>query len=103
MSGLRFKIHVEPEVGDPFDVMTDQRDVAAWELEPFGGPIVEYRAKVYTFCRFVAWHALKRQGKTKMAFRNWSDTIVDCLERDDVEGADEQQDPGTPAPSAGIS
>jgi len=98
MAGLTYDIDLEPENGEPFSVRVDQRDIAAWELEPFGAPVVEHRAKIYTFTRYLAWHALRRTGKTKKSFGNWSDEIVHAEIRDDEpEGTG---DPGQTVPSA---
>lgn len=102
MAGLIFEIHVKPEDGEQFTVIADQRDAAAWELQSFGGPVAYYPQKVYTFCRFLAWSALKRAGKVKRGFDGWSATVewAELFDNTELEG-DESGDPGQTAPSAG--
>lgn len=100
MADLGFIVTVQPDEGEKFTVTTDQRDVAAWELEPFGGMVAEYPRKLFTFCRYIAWHQQKRTGKTRDNFQKWSDKIKWC-DIEELEPEDGAGDPGRPAPPAG--
>ena len=101
MAGLTYNLIVQLEgEPDPYTIVADQRDIAAWELEPFGCAVALSAHKIYSFTRYLAWHASKRINKTKLAWSKWSDVCVDVTSAD-VED-DESGDPGRPAPSAVI-
>lgn len=86
--------------GEPEEVTADQRDVAAWEAEPFGDPITDVSRQPVTFWRYLAWSASKRAGRHGMSWKAWQD---DCIWADydmpeDV--AEDAEDPGPPGQSA---
>lgn len=63
---VQFEQHAE-------DVVADQRDTAAWEVQPFrdnGAPAL--------LARFIGWHAMKRQGRYTGTFEQFN--TVDCVE-----------------------
>jgi len=104
MSALTYQLTVTLEGPDgpvaPYEITADQRDIAAWEVQPFGCPVAMSATRIYSFVRFLAWHASKRKGLTKHGWDRWSDSCLYVM-HSDVEG-DESADPGRTAPSAGI-
>jgi hypothetical protein len=106
MAATRFSLRVIPDVGEPVEVIAGQREIAAWEREPFGCALtlVEGKAPVLFF-RYLAYAALKRTGRlltpgtATPSFDAWS---ADIDEVEDVEGEAEPVDPTTPGrPLAG--
>ncbi|HYH31092.1 MAG TPA: hypothetical protein VD903_11955 [Pseudonocardia sp.] len=75
------------------DIESDQRDLAAFELQPFGAPFHEMHKVIFTSMRWLAWHAAKRAGLTKLAWEKWDAT---CVEVTDLESEvpDDAADPG---------
>jgi hypothetical protein len=102
MAGLTYHLSAELEGEEPYEITADQRDIAAWELEPFGCAVALSGHKIYSFTRYLAWHASKRINKTKLSWQKWSDVCVNVTSLDLEEG-DESGDPGQPAPSAATS
>lgn len=58
-------------------VVADQRDLAAWEDEPFGTPYAESGRKGQMFTRYMGWHALNRTGRYKNTFKAFN---RECME-----------------------
>lgn len=94
------KYKVTMDDGTGYEVVTDQRDVAKWECMPFGTPWVEAERKVFTYSRFLAWNASRRQKRTTETWDDWSEQCVRVEGVEDEEAA--APDPGQPAASAGI-
>jgi hypothetical protein len=100
MAKLVFELDVEMEDGHTFSVVADQRDVAKFEVQPFGfpwGDKVEEKMGMGTF-RFLAWSAGTRQGLTSLPWADFDAQCVEALPPDDEEGesapADDVEDPG---------
>lgn len=95
---LQFKYKATFEDGTLFEVTADQRDVAAFEIEPFGCSYNEYDSRVFTATRYLAWHAAKRAGLTKLSWDKFSEQ---CMHVAEVREPDpEASDPGQSAASA---
>jgi hypothetical protein len=93
-------MHVEMEDGTEFDVIADQRDAARWEIQPFGGPLDQIRARLATFGRFMAWSAAARQELTSMTWDDFDRAAVEVNEVEKPAPADDAEDPGQRAASA---
>jgi hypothetical protein len=101
MAALQYHLIVKLEDAEPYEITADQRDIAAWELEPFGCAVAMSATRIYSFTRYLAWHASRRINKTKLEFRKWSDL---CVNVDSADAEDDDSgDPGQTAPSAAIS
>jgi hypothetical protein len=58
---MEFHYRAKLEGGIEFEVRPDQRDVALFEVQPFGGGFGEALvARPFTFARFITWSAAKR-------------------------------------------
>lgn len=101
MGKQRYPLHVELESGEEWDVTADQRDVARWEIQPFGGAVLEASAKYNTFARFLAWSASTRNETTALTWDAFDKAAVEVAELEQPEGAtpDDVADPGSPAAS----
>lgn len=106
MATVEYTLWVLMEDGTTFDeVKADQRDVASWEMQPFGTSGLEAMSRVHLFMRYVAWHALKRRKETKLTWEQFNDACVESVDRkadDDDEEADaasDAVDPGRTAPT----
>lgn len=107
MTRLRMELRAEMEDGRALDVVADQRDVARWEVQPFGCAMSEWDSRINLATRFLAWSALTRQGE--LAGQTWDQFNADCVEvgdmpaPDDADDADDQaadaDPPGRPGPS----
>lgn len=84
MATMLFELGVEMEGGDTYTIVADQRDVARWEIQSFGWPIVkiEEQASV-SFFRFLAWAASVRQQKTTDTWEIWSPKCIEAFPPDD--------------------
>ena len=101
MATMLFQLTVEIEGADPYVIVADQRDVARWEVQPFGWPVSQIAERAgMLFFRYLAWSASTRQGRTKEAFDPWSDLCIEVLPVDDEESElpDDAADPGPTAP-----
>lgn len=97
MATMLFELTVELEGADPYVIVADQRDVARWEVQPFGWPVGQLNERVsMVFFRFLAWSASARQGRTKEAFDPWSDVCVEVMPVEDEESElpADAEDPG---------
>jgi hypothetical protein len=105
MSKLLFEFAVEMDDGETFQVVADQRDVARFEVQPFGFPFgteVEKNLGMGTM-RFLAWSAAYRQQLTKLEWSAFDAQCVEAMPPDEDEVAEQPADashPGQPAPSA---
>jgi hypothetical protein len=103
VSRLQFELVVEMDDGETFQVVADQRDVARFEVQPFGFPFgtqIEQNLGMSTM-RYLAWSAAQRQQLTKLDWPAFNDACVEVLPPDDEESAPADADhPGQPAPSA---
>jgi hypothetical protein len=90
---------VEMEDGKTWEVTADQRDVARWEIQPFGGPLARMSEKLMTFGRFVAWSASKRQGLTDLSWEAFDNAAIEVTEQVRQAPADDAEDPGIRAAS----
>jgi hypothetical protein len=90
------------EDGTEFDVTADQRDIAHWEIQPFGCPFVNFISRATAFFRYVAWNAARRQGLTKLDWEKFDAQCVYVRDSDTEEDA-EAEDPGTPVAPATTS
>lgn len=100
------ELAVEMEDGTTFSVVADQRDIARWEVQPFGGPFSQFENKGMTGMRFLAWSAAFRQQLTTLKWEEFNDKCVEATPpEDEGEGtvAADAEDPGLPAPSAARS
>lgn len=91
------KLHVEMEDGTEFDVTADQRDSAKWEVQPFGCSLGDVRSKLFTYQRFIAWSAAKRQGKTALTWDKFDEQSVAVDPVVDAEPEADAENPGQPA------
>lgn len=82
-------------------VVADQRDMARWEVQPFGGPLKDLEAVGMTAMRFLAWSASVRQRLFTGTFEQWSNLCIEAMPIDDEPEAgasdDGPGDPGLPA------
>lgn len=72
---MRWPIVVEYESGRSDKILTGPADVLAFERE-FDKPASAIGSGRITYFWWLAWHASKRQGKTDLAFEEWSETIA---------------------------
>lgn len=85
MPGMSFPMHVEMEDGTEYDVMVEQRDIGAWEREPFGCSFRHAQdQKQVNFLRYIAWHALRRTGEIDKK-TGWSAFDDRCVEAVDTQ------------------
>jgi hypothetical protein len=89
--------------GSQIKVVADQRDVARWEVQPFGTSLEQARSRSFTFLRFMAWNAARRGGLTKLPWERFDDECADVdVEAGAVIAAD-AEDPGRPVALDGTS
>lgn len=88
MAKMLFDLEVEMEGHEPYQIVADQRDIARWEVQSFGWPIIKLEEQVsMLFFRFLAWSAAVRQQRTTEGFDAWS---AKCIEVNPIE--DEESD-----------
>jgi len=94
----QFSHRVRMADGSEFVAKSDQRDIAKWELEPFGCGFFEVWTKApFTFARYLAWSGSRRAKQHALSWTEWGDQCVDVEEEEDQQPAD----PGNPVASAG--
>jgi hypothetical protein len=100
MASIRYSMEAEMEDGTVHTVEADQRDVAAWEIAPFGTSGNEMGARIHLAMRYMAWHCLKRTKVLKSTFDKFNE---ECVEVRDAatEDDDDRLDPGQTAPTEG--
>jgi anti-sigma factor RsiW len=93
MSSLRMELTVTYLDGRPPQTVTaGQREMAAWEREPFGcGTGVAETQKPMLFARYLAWRALAFGG-LRTGFAAWDET-VDMVDMVDDEATADEADP----------
>lgn len=74
---MRLTIDYVMEDGETGQVVADQRDVAQWEIQPFGCPLPDLEGRMMLGTRWLCWHALYRTGGTGRKWAEWSN---DCIE-----------------------
>jgi len=84
MPGMSFPVHVAMDDGTEHDVVIEQRDIAAWEREPFGCSfsLVMQKSEV-NFYRYAAWHALRRIGEIdkRTGWASFDDACKEVVDR----------------------
>lgn len=85
------------EGGRELVAYSDQRDIAAWEMEPFGCGFFEIPKKAFSFARYVAWRGSRRAKDHAYTWAEWGEQCISVEELEDEAPAD----PGNPAASAG--
>jgi len=102
MTSTVFNVEATMEDGTVFKTTGDQRDIAWFETEPYGLPFYQMRARPFTFLRYLAWRAGKRDKLHQFqTFEAFSDACVSARNLDQLDGAEAPAgDPGSPAPSA---
>jgi hypothetical protein len=96
-----FDLVITNEDGSTVEVRADQRDVAMWEMQPFGSSAAQALGnKTFYFTRWLAWHALRRTKKTTLEWSDWNDATPAVEFATDEEG--DVPDPGNPAASGAV-
>lgn len=93
MPKIQYNFSVEMQDGTTYDAVADQRDVARFEIQPFGTSAADMATKLFTSMRFLAWSALDRKGSLPEGM-SWDKFERECVEVLDTPGADD-------APKAG--
>ena len=104
MPSMIMELNVELEDGSTYQVVADQRDIAKWEIQPFGFPAAQMEDRMsMSMLRFLAWSAMTRQQLTALKWDAFNDQCVEAVPLDDEEGSvpADASDPGQPARSAG--
>lgn len=99
MASMLMEIDVEMEGGDTYQVVADQRDMAKWEVQPFGCSFNEFESRGMTAIRFLAWSALSRQQKITMKWDEFNAQCIEAMASGDDEDTD-ADNPGQTVPSA---
>lgn len=101
MATMIFELAVEMEGEPTYTVVADQRDVARWEIQPFGWPVsrLEENASM-VFFRFLGWSASVRMQRTTEGYDAWSARCVEVMPVDDEESETpaDAADPGLTDP-----
>lgn len=91
MGALRLPYEIEFEDGKIIEVIGDQRDLAAVELQDWYDPARTRQS----LARYVAWHAAKRQGKTDLGWPKFNAVVVEVRDKGSADdAAGEGVDPG---------
>lgn len=100
MASMLFEIAVELEGGETYVVVADQRDIARWEVQPFGCPFSEFESRSMAFMRFLAWSAATRQQLTTLPWVEYDERLIEAIPVPDEESAvaNDAEDPGQPVP-----
>ena len=93
---------VEMEDGTTTDVVADQRDMAKWEIQPFGCAMSQLDSRMNLAYRWLAWSAMSRRGMTDLKWDAFDAQCIEVRDLPDPEDAEptDVEDPGQPAPSA---
>ena len=94
MIATQFYLDVLMDDDTTHRVTADQRDLAAWEAQPFGTPSDQLRSKFVLFQRFVAWNAMRRQS---LIPKTWAWDVFNelkCVQA--IYDQDTDADPGLP-------
>lgn len=91
MPSLIIELGVEMEDGSTYKVVADQRDIARFEVQPFGFPAAQMEEKLSMgMLRFLAWSAMTRQQLTTL---KWPEFDAKCVEA----GPLDDEEPEVPA------
>jgi hypothetical protein len=100
MPSIKYPLTVEMEDGTEHKVTADQRDVAEWEIQPFGTSGTELSQRAYTAFRFLAFSALRRKEILAKG-TTWAKFNRECIEvgfdNDETEAAVDPTQPDRPA------
>jgi hypothetical protein len=104
MPKLIFEVGVEMDgAAEPYSVVADQRDIARWEIQPFGCPVDQVESRMLLFLRYLAWSASRRQQLTDLDWPTFDDQCAEAMPLgDDEDGAGtpaDAEDPGRPGQS----
>ena len=101
---MRLDLTVTPDAGDPIRVTAGQREMAAWEREPFGCSSIEAGERSpLLFFRYIAYAALRRQRRLEVVngrsptFEAW-DAQIDMVVPADDGDEDAEAEPGPTQP-----
>jgi hypothetical protein len=99
MPSLTFDLNVEMEDGSTYQVVADQRDMAKWEVQPFGSSFQNALngERQLLFTRWVAWSASVRRGLTELSWDDFDNKCVEVTPVSDGDGEVNDADPGNPA------
>lgn len=85
---MTFDLTVEYEDGSTEQVRADQRDCVAYELKQRIGTNRALDEQPVVFMRWIAWHALKRLGKTDLTREQFEKVTVSVDSDEGPEDAD---------------
>ena len=99
---MMFELSVLMDDGAEHQVVADQRDIARWEVQPFGWPIIKLEEQAsMMFFRFIGFSAMIRQRLTTATWDEFNEHCVEVMPVDDEDGEgtvpDDAGDPGRPA------
>jgi hypothetical protein len=98
MAKMLFELQVEMDDGATYRVVADQRDVARWEVQPYGWPVAKIEDRMsMLFCRFLGWSAASRQQLTVLSWEDFDGQCVEALPVEEDGLADDAADPGRTA------
>ena len=81
---MRFDLLVVYDNGEEQKAHVGQRELAAWEAEPFGSSTVNVMdAKPMMFLRYCAWAYLKRTDNLRKGFQAWTEGVEEVSPLDD--------------------
>lgn len=90
---IRFNISVTYEDGSAAQTVAGPPDLVAFE-QAYDRSVAKFQTELrMTDILFLAWHSLKRKGKTSAEFDDWLNTVDDFQ----MEGATEVPPSETPA------
>jgi hypothetical protein len=96
MAKIRTEWDIELDSGEMLRVVSDQRDYARWEVQPFHD-----NELLHVKARFLAWSAAFREGRYKGGWEKFNER--DCVEVGVVDDGEGEQglDPGRPDTGGG--
>jgi hypothetical protein len=97
MAKMTYDLHVELDDGTEYDVRADQRDVAKWEMQPFGSSFFQVGFKPHAFMRYVAWSGARRAEQTTLSWDQFDAQCVEVSDRTKPEAVADAEDPTSPA------
>jgi hypothetical protein len=96
LTSMHYPLIATMEDDSQIKVIADQRDVARWEIQPFGTSLEAARGRSFTFLRFLCWNAARRTGATKLTWEQFDDRCVDVDVEEGFVLPDDVEDPGSP-------
>jgi hypothetical protein len=79
MASMQLTISYQMEDGTSGKIVADQRDIAQWEIQPFGCPLPDLESRMMLGARWLCWHALSRTGGTDLKWEKFSGLCVEAL------------------------